>query len=78
MAVDERDEEIAAGFGEFAYAGIVTVSAPSLEELEKACDNLDDVAASCMMELRPLNGRHDLALSASLPLARALTRKRVA
>ncbi len=76
VAVDERDEEIAAGFGEFAYAGIVTVSAPSLEELEKACDNLDDVAASCMMELRPLNGRHDLALSASLPLARALVHKR--
>ncbi len=77
-AVDERDEEIAAGFGEFAYAGIVTVSAPSLEELEKACDNLDDVAASCLMELRPLNGRHDLGLAASLPLARALARRRVA
>lgn len=77
QAVDERDEEIAAGFGEFSYVGVVTVSAPGLEELERACDELDDVAASCAMELRALNGRHDLGLAASLPLARALVRKRV-
>jgi hypothetical protein len=77
-AVNERDHEIAAGFGEFTYAGVVTVSAPSLDELEQACADLDDVAAGCAMELRPLNGRHDLGVSASLPLARALARRRAA
>ncbi len=76
VAVDEREDELAAGYGEFSYAGVVVVSAPSTEELDKACSTMVDVAASCLMELRALNGRHDLGLSASLPLARALNRKR--
>lgn len=75
-AVDEREDEIAAGFGEFSYAGVVVVSAPDLEALEKACAEVDDVAAGCAMELRPLNGRHDLGLAASLPLARGLHPRR--
>lgn len=76
VALDEREDELAAGFGEFSYAGVVVVSAPSLDALDKACADVDDVAAGCGVELRPLNGRHDLGVAAALPLARALVPKR--
>ncbi|MDQ1539224.1 MAG: hypothetical protein QOE58_3617 [Actinomycetota bacterium] len=76
-AVDEREEELASGYGEFTYAGVVVVSAPSLEALDKACADVDDVATGCGIELRALNGRHDLGVSVSLPLARALAPKRL-
>lgn len=75
--VDEREEELVAGYAEFAYAGIVVVSAPDLAALERASADLDQVAAGCAIELRALNGRHDLAVGASLPLARALVPRRV-
>ena len=75
-AVDELDDEIEAGYGAFSYVGVVVVSAPSLEALEKGCSDVDDVAASCGIELRALNGRHDLGVATSLPLARDLARKK--
>lgn len=74
--VDEREAELVAGYAEFAYAGIVVVSATELDGLERACADLDQAAAGCGIELRPLNGRHDLAVGASLPLARSLGPRR--
>ncbi len=76
-AVDEREEELVAGFGELDYAGVVTVSAADLDELERACAETVQVAASCGVELRPLDGRHDQAVAVGLPLARGLARRTV-
>jgi hypothetical protein len=70
--VEERETELVAGFGEFAYAGVVTVAAGDIEALERACDDLLQVAAGCGMWLAPLEFRHDAGLAACLPLARAL------
>lgn len=74
-AVEEREEELVAGYGEFFYAGVVCVSAVSLSELEAATDEITQVAASVGLELRPLHGRHDQAVAAVLPLARGLAPK---
>jgi len=74
-AVEEREEELVAGYGEYFYAGVVCVSATSLSELEAATDEITQVAASVGLELRPLHGRHDLAVTASLPLARGIIPK---
>lgn len=74
-AVEEREEELVAGYGEFFYAGVVCVSASSLEELEAATDEITQVAASIGLELRPLHGRHDQAVTAVLPLARGVAPK---
>ncbi len=71
-AVEEREEELVAGYGEVEYAGVVVVSAPDVETLERACAAVVQVAAGCQVELRLLNGRHDQALAACLPLARSL------
>lgn len=74
-AVEEREEELVAGYGEFLYAGVVCVSAGTLEELDSATDEIVQVGASIGIELRPLHGRHDQAFAASLPIARSVAPK---
>jgi hypothetical protein len=71
-AVDEREEELTAGHAELAYTGIIDVAAPDIEQLDHHCAALAQVAASAGILLRPLNGRHDTAAVATLPLARGL------
>ncbi len=77
QAVDEREEELVAGYGEFNYAGVAVVSAESETALETAADEIIQVAAGIGIDLRPLHGRHDQAVCATLPIARALAPKRV-
>ena len=76
-AVEEREEELVAGYGEFFYAGIVCVTASTLADLEAATEEVSQVAASVGLEVRPLHGRHDQAVAATLPLARGLAPKGV-
>jgi hypothetical protein len=77
QAVDEREEELVAGFSEFEFAGLVSVAAPSEEALEKACADIVQVSAGCNIELRPLDGRQAEAVGACLPLARGVAPKGV-
>jgi hypothetical protein len=74
-AVEEREEELVAGYGEFSYAGVVTITSPSLDELDAATAEITQVGASVGLELRPLHGRHDFAVAATLPIARGLVPK---
>lgn len=74
-AVEEREEELVSGYGEFAYAGIVVVTAPTIEQLDRASEQIVQAAASVGVELRALHGRHDQATAASLPLARGFAHR---
>ncbi|MDP9419429.1 MAG: type VII secretion protein EccE, partial [Actinomycetota bacterium] len=76
-AVEEREEELVAGFAELAYVGLVDVCAATPEALELACADVVQVSASCGVELRPLDGRHEEGTAACLPLARGVARKGV-
>jgi hypothetical protein len=71
--VAEREAELERGFGEVAYSGLVVVSGRSTDELDRAAAGLCDVAAAAGVDLRPLDGRHDLAVAATLPLARGVS-----
>ncbi|MFP5376876.1 MAG: SCO6880 family protein, partial [Acidimicrobiia bacterium] len=77
-AVEEREEELVAGFAELAYAGVVDVCAPDAEALERACADVVQAAAACGIELRPLDRRHDQGAAACLPLAYGLAPRLVA
>lgn len=68
----QREAELAAGHGEFRYAGYVTVSAATRDELEHACAALENRALQSRLQLRRLNGLHELAFACTLPLARGL------
>lgn len=67
----EREEELVAGFAEIGYAGLVTVSAADLDELEEYSEIIEQLARESGMELRCLDGRQDVGWAAALPLGLA-------
>jgi phenylalanine-4-hydroxylase len=66
-----REQELVAGFAEMAYMGLVSVAAPSKEELEQHAEIVEQLAHESGMELRVLDGRQDVAWAAALPLGLA-------
>lgn len=75
-AVEAREEELMSGYVELTYAGVVHLTGTDLDDLRRACGDFTQIAASCGIELRALDGRHDVATAACLPLARGLAVKR--
>jgi hypothetical protein len=75
-AVLEREHEIVAGYAELEYAGFVTVTAATVDDLDTACGEYEHAAAQVGLELRALDGQHDTALGACLPIGRYPTLRR--
>ena len=67
-AVEEREEELVAGYAEVSYIGLVTVSADSLEGMEDATAAFEASALQAGIGLRPLDHQQDIAWAAALPL----------
>ena len=67
-----REAELAEGHASFRYAGFVTVSAPSEEELATACDAVQHAAGQSRLLLRRLYGDQASAYTCTLPLCRGL------
>jgi hypothetical protein len=76
-SVEEREEELVAGFGEDEYIGIVSVTARDLESLESAAAELVQISAGGGVELKALDGRHHDGVAVCLPLARGLAQRPV-
>lgn len=68
--VRQREVELTEGHPEFRFVGLVDVAAASVEALEDACAAVEQAAAQSLVDLRPLEARHDLGWVASLPLGR--------
>ena len=71
QALLDREEELVSGYAEIAYAGLVTVTAGSEAELDDHGELIEQLAREAGLELRPLDGRQDLAWAAALPLGLA-------
>lgn len=71
-AVREREQELAVGHTEYRFAGYVTVTATSEEELERACGEIEQRASQSRVTLRRLYGEQDMAFTTTLPLCRGL------
>lgn len=71
-AVAEREAELVAGYCELEYAGFVVVTAHDLDTLERSCVEYEQTAAQLGLQLRPLDGSHDLGVAAALPVARGV------
>nr|WP_199421667.1 SCO6880 family protein [Actinotalea solisilvae] len=68
-----REQELVAGHGDLRFTGLVTVSAPTLEELDAACSATEAAAAQALCEMRRLVGQQTTAhLAATVPLARGV------
>lgn len=70
--VSQRERELTEGHPEFRFVGLVDVAAPDLDALDHACATTEQAAAQSLVDLRPLEARHDLGWVASLPLGRSL------
>lgn len=67
-----REQELADGFSEYRFSGYVTVTASSLDELDEACNEIEQIATQARLELRKLYGEQDNAFTCTLPLCRGL------
>jgi hypothetical protein len=73
--VEARERELSEGHPEFRFAAVVDVVALDLDGLDDACAEVEQAGAQSLLDLRPLDSRHDLGWVASLPLGRALRRR---
>lgn len=71
-AVARREEELADGHAAVRFAGYVTVSARTLEELEHDCSEVEHAAQMARLELLRLYGQQEEAFTYTLPLCRGL------
>lgn len=71
-ATTRREEELADGHAAVRFAGYVTVSARSLEELERNCSDIEHAAQMARLELLRLYGQQEEAFTYTLPLCRGL------
>ncbi|MBV8527732.1 MAG: hypothetical protein JOZ75_05410 [Candidatus Dormibacteraeota bacterium] len=69
---ERREQELADGYADFRFSAYITVSAPSAEELELACGEVEQRANECALDLRRMNGEQDEAFTYTLPLGRGL------
>jgi hypothetical protein len=68
-----REQELVAGHGDMRFTGLVTVTAPTLDELDAACAATEAAAAQSLCEVRRLVGQQGLAhLAGAVPLARGV------
>ena len=71
-AADRRMRELAEGHAVMVYAVTVTVTAPDLATLDRACRSAEHVAGLSYCELRALEGQQAAAFTWALPLGRGL------
>ncbi|MGH2962936.1 MAG: SCO6880 family protein, partial [Solirubrobacterales bacterium] len=71
-ATERREEELADGHAAVRFAGYVTVSARSPEELEHHCSEVEHAAQMARLELLRLYGQQEEAFTYTLPLCRGL------
>ena len=67
-----REEELADGHAAVRFAGYVTVSARSLEELERHCSEVEHAAQMARLELLRLYAQQEQGFTYTLPLCRGL------
>jgi hypothetical protein len=71
-ATSRREEELADGHAAVRFAGYVTVSARTPDELERNCSEIEHAAQMARLELLRLYGQQQEAFTYTLPLCRGL------
>ncbi len=72
-ATRQRERELADGHQEVRFAAFVTVSARDEDELEVACDRIEQAGQQAHLDLQVMWGEQDLAFThGALPIARGM------
>ena len=72
QASARREEELADGHAEMRFAGYITVSGSSRDELDRACSEVEHAAQLARLELQRLYGEQEAGFAFTLPLCRGL------
>ena len=73
--ITRREQDLVAGHGDLSFTGLLTVTAPTTQELDAACTATETAAAQAMCEVRRLVGQQSAAhTAAALPLAARILR----
>jgi hypothetical protein len=70
-----REAELVAGYPELTYAGFFTITAPSQDDLDAQTRDWEQTCAQAGLELRALDGQHDLGITIGLPVTAPLSRR---
>jgi hypothetical protein len=70
-----REAELVAGYPELTYAGFFTITAPTQADLDAQTRDWEQTCAQSGLELRALDGQHDLGITIGLPVAAPLSRR---
>ena len=70
LAAHERD--LSDGHAFYRFAGFITVTAQTRDELVSACGQIEEAAGRSFLDIRRLNGEQGLAFTYTLPLCRGL------
>lgn len=70
--VKARETELSHGHTEVRFVGLIDIAA-SPEHIHDAANSIEQAAGQALLELRPLEARHDLGWVASLPVGRTVT-----
>jgi hypothetical protein len=70
-ALAELEADLASGYAEMLYLGLVTVAAPTIDDLDAAGRCVEQAGRNHGMSLRVLHGRQDIAWAATLPFGLA-------
>lgn len=69
----QQEADLTAGHGVLRYTGLISVSAPTLDELEAAVSAVEQAAIQASCETRRLVGQQAAAFTvAALPLCRTI------
>lgn len=71
-ALADHERDLADGHAFFRFAGFITVSAFSREELDSSCGEIEEAAGRSLLDIRRLSGEQAEAFTYTLPLARGL------
>lgn len=71
-ALAQHERELGNGHAFFRFAGFITATAQSAEELEVACGEIEEAAGRALLDVRRLDGQHDTAFAFTLPTCRGL------
>ncbi|MBJ7595990.1 MAG: hypothetical protein JF886_14250 [Candidatus Dormibacteraeota bacterium] len=72
-SIEDREREFVDGHADYRFSGYLTVSAASVDALDAACSDVEQQARNCRLDVRRMDGEHDLAFTYTLPLGRGLS-----
>lgn len=71
-ALAQHERELGDGHAFYRFAGFITATAHSPEALEAACGEIEEAAGRSLLDVRRLDGQHDVAFAYTLPTCRGL------